>query len=237
MSMAVGTGPANNGDATDGRTSMIRTLKAALGIGLLVTLAISAMNVMSASALSSGHFISASSDTKLDVKAPTGSHLMVFHAQGFPVECHNQIYTASSIGLTAQEIKVTPALSACTTADLTKATIPHWNGCQLVFTSRTPPGHGTVHFMCPMGVPATLTQEDCTETLDPQTLEGGATYDAIAIEGKSAITVNLTTTNFKTTRHGLCQFFGTNGAGYWTGSLTIQGTDAASGAPVGISHT
>jgi hypothetical protein len=218
---------------------MFNKIKAALGLALLAALAMSATSVMSASALTSGHFTSEAANTKLDITVATGtSHLVYFHDFGTTVDCHHQTFTAHNIQSTTQQITITPALANCTTSGNTAAVGPHWNGCHFAFTSRTAPGHGTSHFVCPAGVSATFTQgATCTETFSAQTPEGGVTYDTILIEGKHAITANITITGFSTTRHGQCQLFGTNGKAQWTGSLTIQGTNAETGAPVGITAT
>jgi hypothetical protein len=222
-------------------SQMFYKLKATLGLALLAALATSAIGVMSASATTSGHITSEVTSTKLDFTAATGTthQMKIIDSQMGSIECHNQPFTASVIPSTVQEITVTTTYSGCTTADGTPLEA-HMNGCHYIFTSRTAPGHGTVHFRCPPGKTMIFTQgPTCTFTFGEQTPAGGIVYETITgANGKHAITANVTVSNLTATRHGTCQIFGTNGAtNKWSGSMTIEGTNASTGAPVGITAT
>jgi len=219
---------------------MLRTLKAALGLGLLAALAMSAMSVMSASAITSGHFTSDVATTKLDISEVTGStHQIKFHAPtlGATVECHHPTYSAHLTNTTAQFITVQPVYANCTNQDAQTVTVT-MNGCDYTFTSRTA-GHATTHFKCPVGVKAEIHTPNGTFTFGTQTpTGGGATYTTTTENNKHAITANITVTGIHYECHGLCAIFGTTGTNAeMTGAATIKGTDSASGAAVNITAT
>jgi len=219
---------------------MIRTLKAAFGLGLLAALAMSAMSVMSASAITSGHFTSdAVGGTTFHIEENTGTaHVVKLHAPtlGRTIECHHPTYKASTTATTTQVITVEPEYTNCTSGE--EAVTVTMNGCDYTFTSRSA-GHATTHFKCPVGKVAEIHSPNGTFTFGAQTPGGGATYTTITDPptGKHAITANITATGITYECHGLCAIFGTTGHnGEMTGSVTITGKNHA-GQKVNITAT
>jgi hypothetical protein len=222
---------------------MKRSLKAGLGLSMLVALIVAAFGVMSASATTSGHFTSDSAgETKLIPTEATGTtHTTSLSAFGLTVTCHNVTYTAANMKTaTTQEITVTPTYLGCTSGE--NPAHVRMNGCHYIFTSRTAPGHGTPHFLCPVGKKAEveITGSNCIMKFGAQTpTSGGATYDTIEMAGKHALTVNVTAEGIHAEAHGgICVFFPTNTTtAKLTGSVTVRGENPATGAAVGITAT
>jgi hypothetical protein len=208
---------------------MIRSLKAAFGLSLLVALLVSAVNVMSASAITSGHFYSHSTSsagrTIVDITEVTGTeHVTKLSAIGTSVECHTVDYSKPHFTTTTQEITVTATYTNCTQGG--NAATVTMNGCHYIFTSRTPPGHTTSHFRCPVGARAEVHTSAGTLSFGEQTPKGGITYAAISEGGIAALTANITAEGISYTCHGACQIFGTSGTtATLTGSATIRGTN------------
>ena len=218
---------------------MIRTLKAAFGLGILAALAMSVMSVMSAPAITSGHFTSDVHTTKLDVTTATGTaHNLQFTAVGTTVECHDITYSGHITGTTSQHITIVPVYNNCTTSSGGAATFT-MNGCSYTLTPRTPPGHATFHFDCPVGVKTEWHTPSGTITFSPQTpTTNGVTYDTITANNKHALTLNATVEGIHYECHGACAIFGTSGTtAKLTGSATIEGTDPVTGQYVNITHT
>lgn len=231
----------------DEGNKMIRTLKAAFGLGLLAALSMAAMSVMSASATSNGHFVSDSPSglTTLDITEATGSgHEVKLTGWGSTVQCHTVKYTKPTLpagttetptvaGETVTAIGVTADYSGCTKGEETVSVT--MNGCHYEFT---PGGTGTVHFKCAPGVFAEVHTGAGTMRFTSQTVEG-ITYTNITAHNKHAITAHIAVHNIKGECHGFCQFLGTTRHDIsMTGSVTIEGTDKlAPGTYVNITHT
>ena len=218
---------------------MIRTLKAAIGLSLLAALAMSAMSVMSASATTSGHFTSDVSTTKLNVTETTGTtHSMKLTAVGTTVECHSPSYSGHATGLTSTHITIIPVYNNCTTGTGGAATVT-MNGCSYTFTSRTPPGHATVHLDCPVGARAEVHTGGGTLTFGAQTpTTNGVLYETITTNNKHALTLNATQEGIHYECHGACAIFGTSGTNAkLSGAATIAGVDSVTLNPVNITAT
>jgi hypothetical protein len=220
---------------------MIRSLKAAFGLSLLAALVVSAMSVMSASAITQGHFSSEVAKTKYDIKEATGTaHSTKLEAYGSTIECHEITYTGHHTSTTTSTaLTVTPHYTKCTkTADSSTATV-HMKGCHYEFTPRPAPAHATAHFRCPTGVKAEVTTNAGTMKFGAQTpTKGGVVYETITMENKHAITANITVEGIHGTCHGACQIFGTTTTtGKLSGSVTVQGTNTDTGAPVHLTVT
>jgi hypothetical protein len=214
---------------------MIRSLKTGFGLSMLVALLVAAFGVMNASATTSGHFTSESAETKLDISEETGTaHTTTLSAFGSTVTCHKVDYSASNIiGTTTQTITAFAEYTNCTTGTGGAATV-RMNGCHYQFTSRST-GHGTTHFICPAGKKAEVESSAGTMKFGAQTPSAGATYSAIigSKTGKNAITASITAEC-----HGACQFIATHtSTATLKGSVTVEGTNAATGAGTGIQAT
>jgi hypothetical protein len=220
---------------------MIRSVKAAFGLSLLAALVFSAMSVMSASAITSGHFTSdaVSHLTKVHIVEGTETpHKTTLSAIGTTVECHQVHYEAPNLaGTTFVAITVLAEYTNCTQGG--NAASVTMNGCHYIFTPRTPPGHATPHFKCPAGKRAEVHTSAGTLSFGEQTpTQGGVTYTTTTENTKHALTVNITAEGIHYTCHGACQIFGTSGTtGKLTGSVTVQGTDAVNKGYVNITHT
>jgi hypothetical protein len=226
----------------EGNGKMIRSLKAAFGLSVLVALLVSAVNVMSASAITSGHFYSesiSSGKTIVDITENTGtSHTVKLNAIGTSVECHSVSYSKPHFTTTTQEITVVPTYANCTQGG--NAATVTMNGCHYIFTSRTPPGHTTAHLRCPTGKRAEVHTSAGTLSFGEQTPTGGGiTYNTITANTVHALTAVITVEGVHYTCHGACQIFGTSGTtATLTGSVTVEGTDTDEpNTYVGITHT
>jgi hypothetical protein len=147
-------------------------------------------------------------------------------------------YSKPHFTTTVQEITVIPSYSGCTQGENVLAVT--MNGCHYIFTSRTPPGHTTAHFRCPVGKRAELHTPSGTLSFGEQTpTKGGITYAAVIEGGVSALTANITLEGIHYTCHGACQISGTSGtSATLTGAATIRGTDTDDPAQyVSITHT
>jgi len=227
---------------------MIRTVKTAFGLGLLAALTMLALSAMSASATSTGHFVSdsPSAQTTLDITEQTGTtHEVKLHGWGNTVQCHTVKYTRPTqaspletptvVGNTVTSISVTGTYSSCTKAsDNSAVTVKH-NGCHYNFT---PGGTGTVHYSCPVGSITEVITNSGTMTFGPQTASG-VTYTNITANGKHAITATIAAKNLHGECHGICALLGTTRTDIeMTGAVTIEGTDKAKqGTYVNITAT
>lgn len=221
---------------------MIRSLKTGLGLSMLVALLVAAFGVMNASATTSGHFTSDSGgETKLIATEATGTtHETALSAYGLGVTCHNVAYSPKTLTTaTTQEITVEAVYTNCTSGS-NEAKV-RMNGCHYIFTSRTAPEHGTTHFLCP-GTNRAEVEIPSSNTLisfgaQTPTLKG-ATYSTIEMEGKHAITANITTEGIHAHCHrGVCLLLGTTTTtAKLTGAVTVRGTNSAN-APVNITAT
>lgn len=228
---------------------MIRTMKAAFGLGLLAALSFAAMSVMSATAQTGGHFtaeVGAGQFAILDVNEATGTpHAVALEGWGTAVECHKVKYTQATavnpetptVPQTTTEIKITPDYENCTAGGNPATVTMH--GCHYVLTPNNIGTHATVHFQCPAGAKATVVTNNGTMKFPPQTASGVTYTTATGPTGKHSLTVDITATGLTGECHGLCQFLGTHRSDVKiTGSLTVDGTDKANpGTYVGITHT
>jgi hypothetical protein len=216
---------------------MIRSLKAAFGLSLLAALVVSAMSVMSASAITSGHFTSSTTNTKYTATEVTGVHQVKLSAYGSTIECHKPQYSVHHTNSTTfQSLTVTPVNDTnwnCTDSDGDHATV-HFRGCHYSFTSRTAPSHGTTHFFCPPNVKAEVTTDLGTLKFGAQTPAGGATYTNVNGE----VTADVTASGITVTCHGACQIFGTTRHdATMTGSATLAGFETTTGVKSHITAT
>jgi hypothetical protein len=215
---------------------MIRTVKTTLGLSLLALLAFGGISALSASATTSGHFVSGSTTTELDLKAATGStHEGSLSAFGATVSCHQASYTADVVAAsTVTSVTVSPSPSGCTTGSSGVATV-RMNGCNYSVTSRST-GHATVHLVCPTGKKAEIEMSAGLMKFGPQTpTSGGLTYTNLH---DGTITVSVTAEGLHAECHGACQLLGTNTTtAKITGSLTVEGTDTVTGVKTAIQAT
>ena len=220
----------------------MRSPKTACWLGLLAAMALGAFGVTTASATQSGHFTSESPSgrTSFNLLEKTGSeHETTLSAYGMTTTCHDSTYHVHHVSSpTFTTFTVTPTRLGCTTGSGETATV-RMNGCSYDFTSRSAPNHATVHLECPVGSKTEIESSGGTVKIGAQTPHcGGVTYSTIEMEGKHAITINLTLECMTAECHGLCQLLGTNtGTAKLTGSLTLQGKDTDTGLVTGITST
>jgi hypothetical protein len=216
-----------------------------LGMGVLTTLALSAIAVVNASAERTGHFTHDAVGNAKVTGTENGTHIIKFHSDhGTPIECTTAEYHAE-ISNTTDEIQVTPTWSNCHTENSTTNIPVHVNGCKLKFTSNTkasvdpPETHATAGLVCPEGVAGiVVTHPNCTMRMPPQTVNHAVTYSTINLNEKHAITLNVTA-NTSVTAHyegGICVFLGTTHQGSMTGSATVHARNQA-GEPVNLTAT
>ncbi|HEX8689023.1 MAG TPA: hypothetical protein VF729_02145 [Solirubrobacterales bacterium] len=225
----------------------------ALGLGLLATLAMSAVVVMNASAAAGGHFVTtgnAHAHIQGHVTHPTGGphnlHLVNHGLEG-EIGCDIQSYTATTTTETTTSITVTANYETCYTtvadhSDHTPDVPVTMNGCTYTFTVAPIPNqsHNTVehtaHLVCPAGAKVEVHHPNCTVSIHPQTINTGLTYTTVGTGNGHEITMDVNV-QFTTTRHGLCQFIApTNGAGTLRGSVTVTAKNTA-GAQIPLTAT
>jgi hypothetical protein len=223
-----------------------------LGPVLLVVMATSVSTVMRASAETqpTGHFTSEVENTKLDVfVSPNGSHSVEFSQPGLTgFACHEITLGGSFSGKTVTNITIFPTYKGClTTGNATGTVTVHTNGCNYVLTQ---PGKeavktsNTIAVVCPPGIPGIqITHATCTITIPPVEV-GGVGYTTITEkapgssgEAKHAITLTFSSFTPITRHGGFCALLATKSTGTLGGSATVFGTDAATGAQVGITAT
>ncbi len=219
-------------------TTMSLKLKV-LGLGLLATLAMSAVAVMNASATSSGHFISDAADghtivnQSIEPESPHGFNVSV---EGGSIECDeaNVQGTATTNTLTAVEGIMT--LGKChTTGSEPGTTVVHMNGCSGRGTSNSS-GTGTGHLLCPAGKTVVVTHPNCTITVPPQSGVGGFTYTNVNDGSKHTITVDVNLQYAVQYHAGICIFTGTNHTATVSGSTIVKATNTQ-GEQVNITST
>jgi len=217
----------------------------ALGLGLLAAMAVAATGGGSATANTSGHFVSEAKEHYLVVKGISSGAIHSVNFQrtvngepsGEPIRCTSVTYhgtLAGSAATTSQEISLWPRYEGCSTSGIAphNIAIDIPTGCQtnvLKFTSGVP---GTVHVECEI----TFTHPNCTTRIPKQTLSG-ATYTTVTESEINALTIDLSFAS--TTIHyegGVCVFLGTTQTFDLAGSLTLWGEDTE-GNRVGITHT
>ena len=116
------------------------------------------------------------------------------------------------------------------------------NDCDYTFFSHGTNTHGTISVMCPEGKAIEVHHPNCTITVGAQSptsehMKEGATYTTTVVNGKHALTVDVTLKAITAQYHGgICIFLGTNHTAEMTGAVTLSGTDTL-GNPVNITHT
>jgi len=219
-----------------------------LGLGLLATLAMSAVAVMNASATSTGHFTSDSPNGLTTVEGfEGGSHFTELSSHGLEggIVCDEATYDGTITGNTTTHITIIPHYTKCKTTGGTPGEVTvDVNGCSFTFT---PGHHGTVHIDCPVGKAIEITHPNCTITIPAQTVGTavkGVTYttDIDPETGKHIITLDANTVHVATQYHaGICIFTGTTHTGTMHGSVTVKGYEdlgpgKPTGPPVNITH-
>jgi hypothetical protein len=220
-----------------------------LGLGLLVTLAMSAVAVMNASATSTGNFHSdaASGNTNIvGSEIPTLAHPsahrmeLAYHGLEGRTVCDIVSYNGTVTGPTTKHITIIPHYTTCKTQTQAHNVTVHVNGCSFTFT----PGHqGTVHLDCPVGKSIEITHPNCTIKITPQTIgtaAKGMLYTADTdTNGKKTITLDANTVQIATKfEAGICVFTGTNHTATMHGAVTVRGFNhVAGGAQANITHT
>jgi len=216
-------------------------LKTILGLGLIATAATGALGGNAATATTSGHFTSDAPSGKTEAVLTTqtgGTHILRLETFAGLGTCHQVAYSGSMTGSTTQSIRALATFSNCTIGEEQPAVVT-MNGCETEFFSRNISSlHATVKLVCPAGKRAEMHQSSCTQTFAGQTLAGGVVFTTITVNGKHAITADLTGTNLHYELHGLCALFGTTHTdGLIEGAATVHGIDAASKAFVNITAT
>jgi len=208
---------------------MKRKLRTA-GAGLLAAVAINSLVAIDASANEGGHFVNDLTHASV-VGEQGSSHKLHFTEHGVAGEigCNETTHIATPISetKTVTELIVTPGFGKCyTTPDgMPGSVLIDVNGCTYKFTvakGTTDETEQTVHLQCPPNAAIKITHPNCTITIDPQTISTGITYTRKidAPSGKHFITLDANAP-VTTTRHGLCQIVGTNGAGTLKGALAV----------------
>jgi hypothetical protein len=218
-----------------------------LTLALMAALAISGIAVLNASAVVKGHFESDVDHTLLvgtegHNTSTKEVHTTEFHIdEGEGIVCKNASYSGTTTTKTTTEVTVTPSYSNCQTTNGTAVEVT-MNGCDYTFFSHGTNAHGTVSVMCGAGKAIEIHHPNCTITVPGQTPNGvhmtqGATYTTAVVNGKHALTVDVTLKAITAEYHGgICIFLGTNHTAEMTGAVTLAGTNTA-GEPVNITHT
>lgn len=218
---------------------MSRNLKTTLGLGLLAALIASGAGVMSATATTSGHFISSSGNgTEFRITESTGTaHETALFAWGLTVFCHQATYKAHHVNTqTFTLLTVTPEYKSCTHNDGSPVTV-RMNECHYAFKSRASgTGHATVHLFCPPGKKAEVQSASGLQKYGSQTpTQGGVTYTNLA---DGTVTANITVEGIHGECHGFCEIIGTNTtSARLIGSVTVEGLDTVAGSKVNLSAT
>lgn len=210
-----------------------------LGLGLLATMAVSAIAAIGASAEVTGHFIVEGGDANL-VGSENAAHNSQFSFDGgTPVECLNDTYEGFAGSETLAGFTLTPKYPTCKTAgtETHNVTIT-MNGCRYTFKSTTGT-HATFWILCPTGKAIEIHHPNCTITIPEENNLHltGVTYTTSVENAKHAFTVDLTVENITAHYHGgVCIFLGTSHKGALKGSFTLKAVDT-DGKPVHITNT
>lgn len=206
-----------------------------LSAGSLVVLAIGAYGSMSATATTSGHFVSDLSHSVIEI-TESGPHQVQFSVDEIPYICEKTAYAGTTGASTATSLTVVPTYDDCRTeggsaGEITAST----NGCAFVFASNSaasihvPTGHATLTLTCPAGKAIVLKHAGCEFVMPPQSLKAGATFTTtVSATGKHELTVNTTVTDITTHYEaGACIFLGTSHKGAMVGSTTLKALNTA----------
>lgn len=214
---------------------MLQKLKR-LGTGSVAVLAIGAYGSMSATATTSGHFVSDLSHSVIEI-TESGPHQVQFSVDELPYICEKTAYAGTTGANTATSLTVVPTYDDCRTeggsaGEITAST----NGCTFVFASNSaasthaPTGHATLTLTCPAGKAIALKHAGCEFIMPPQSLKAGATFTTTVngTTGKHELTVNTTATDITTHYEaGACIFLGTSHKGSMVGSTTLKALNTA----------
>jgi hypothetical protein len=219
---------------------MIRNLRAAFGLGLVTAMTLGALNVVGASATTSGHFVSSSASgiSRLEIQEGTdGLHKLELAAIGTTVACHATHFAAPNLtSTTATAITVSAEYTSCTSGG--NAASVTMSECYFEATSPPVSGHGTVHLRCPSGAKVQVHTSAGTISFGEQTpTKGGVAYTTSEVGNLHALTVDVTAEGIHYECHGACLIFGTKGTtAALKGSLTVQSREV--GDPiVGLTAT
>jgi hypothetical protein len=217
------------------------TLKA-LGLGLLVALAVSSFTVMNVSANSEGHFITGSVHTEVkQTTNPNSPHQLEFFMHGLEggIICDEATATGTASAETVTDGIGNISFPKCHTTGSETISAVDVNDCQLQATvakGTTSSTEQTEHLICPPGQSIVITHPNCTVTVSPQTFEKGFTYTPITENGKHAITVDVNIQLQLQFHAGLCVFTGTNHTGTLKGATVVRGLNTL-GEQVSITAT
>jgi hypothetical protein len=220
---------------------MTRLKRAAVGLAAAAAITLAPLGMGTPSAEVSGHFTSGASKTRLHVKEQTGTpHAVIFQAGSELISCHKVQYWPHHLSITTfQQVTVTPIYESCTVSlngATTNASVK-MNGCHYLFWARST-GHATVELICPAGSKVEVQGLFCTFRLGPQKPWGGVSYTNVTVEGKTAVTVDVTLEKITYEQHGpMCGTTTTLVAGRMLGSVLVQGTNTDTGQLVDVTAT
>ncbi|HEX8689062.1 MAG TPA: hypothetical protein VF729_02340 [Solirubrobacterales bacterium] len=212
---------------------MTRKLKA-LGLGLLATMAVSAIAV-NASAEVTGHFV-VDGTHAIVTGTEGGTHNTKFSVDGgTPIECLEDSYSGVIGAQTVAGFTVTPTHKTCRTeGSATHNVTVTTNGCTYTFKA-TEKTHATFWFLCGDKF-IEIHHPNCTIKI-PDQIVSGVSYTTVVENGKHALTTDFTIENIAIFYEaGICTFLGTNHNGSLKGSITLRATDTA-GNPVNLTVT
>jgi hypothetical protein len=208
---------------------MKRKLKAS-GAGLLLAaIAISALAAIDAGANGEGHFVTNLTHATVEGIQPDGIHKLHFleHGTAGEVGCDSTWHRATAISptQTVTELIFTPEYGKCYTTGAGEpgSVSIHVNGCTYKFTvakGTTNTTEQTLHLQCPPAAAIKITHPNCTITIHPQTINTGITYTKDVINELNSITLD-SNAQVALTKHGLCQFLGTNAVGTIKGQIDV----------------
>jgi hypothetical protein len=215
----------------------------ALTLGLLALMAMGAFAAVNATAETGGHFTSEAEEgtakgtenathfTELTVPGLTGIRCTKTSYEGKMPKTGSKTWT---------EITIVPSYSECeTTGGKAGEVTIDMNGCAYLFTiGKNSVKDNTADLECTGATKfVAVTHEGCEIRIPAQNGMLGVAYTTTVENGKHSLTVDLTvkgfTTNFEA---GFCVLLGTSHTSEITGSVTVQGFNAA-GAQVGITAT
>lgn len=211
----------------------------ALGLGVIVAIAMSALTTMSASANVGGHFTSDSPTGKTVVNqtsSPESTHALEVVIPGLSgIVCDEMTATGEAVGSTVTEPIGNLTVAKCHTKGGTPGELTfHINGCQARLTIA--PGdpektEQTDDLICPAGKSIEATHPSCAMRVPPQNNISAFTYTTVIDNGKHAITVDV---QAKYTLHfeaGPCVLLGTVKTAQIVGSTIVRGYESINGKP------
>ena len=205
---------------------MIRNLKA-LGLGLIVAVAFSAVAASAASAVE--YHSSTTPTTLFGVQSNTHE----FGIAGIGgVTCKVAEFSGTQTGTTAKTVTITPTYKECTAFGDPTATV-NMTGCDFLFnqpTGSAPTYTGTVNVVCPTGKTIDITfklgSDECTLTIPGQTGLGTVSYT----NNKPHVDVssNVSKITYSRDGTGLCTTISAEATnGTYKGNVTLKGNAGA----------